>query len=189
MGNATGSGLSSDAASVNAGIGANLAARLRYMKDKNNKAALAGVNVESKITAANDLMKSMGSKYSGGASGSSSSVASTNSSPNLMNSDLKDSKSNENPVTPVNQTNNDFQQFNNSQITTSSSNQEQTSDSTGLNDDDKEKLLVIVQNNKEQFQPNEEDGIFKVVSKAYVRNLDRILIRKKKIETENSNLK
>jgi hypothetical protein len=58
-----------------------------------------------------------------------------------------------------------------------------------MNDDEKNKLLSTVQDNKDQFQPNEEDGIFKVVSKAYVRNLDRILIRKKKIEPEASNLK
>lgn len=55
-------------------------------------------------------------------------------------------------------------------------------DATGLSDADKEKLMSEYERTKGDYQGTEEDGIFSKVSKAYVRNLDKVLNKKKKIE-------
>lgn len=55
-------------------------------------------------------------------------------------------------------------------------------DLSGLSDDEREKLLSEAEKNRRDYLGNEDDGIFKKVSKAYVRNLDKVLIRKKKEE-------
>lgn len=55
-------------------------------------------------------------------------------------------------------------------------------DGTGLSDADKDKLMSEYERNKRDYEGSEEDGIFSKVSKAYVRNLDKVLIKKKKIE-------
>jgi hypothetical protein len=197
-----GSGSSSSGASVSSGIGATLAARMKSMKDKNAKAALAGVKVDSKIKAANDIMNSMGSKYGNSSSGNSAASMGASSASggkafgfgDGTGASTSGDKTNEignGSVGAAQNTQNGYGQngFGNSSVSSTNSDENAANDGTGMNDDEKNKLLTAVQNNKDQFQPNEEDGIFKVVSKAYVRNLDRILIRKKKIEPEASNLK
>jgi len=163
------------------------------------------VKVDSKIKAANDIMNSMGSKYSS-SSGNANSLAGTGASSasggkafgfgdgtGASNSDSTNGSKDASTVgasgSQHSQTGSGSHQFGNSNDNSSSSSDEVVNDQTGMNDDEKEKLLTTVQDNKEQFQPNEEDGIFKLVSKAYVRNLDRILIRKKKIEPDGSALK
>jgi hypothetical protein len=175
---------------------------MKSMKDKNTKAALAGVKVDSKIKAANDIMNSMGSKYAKSSEGTSTSNTGASSANGGKAFSFGDgtgaSTSGENTndigkgsVGASQNTQNGNGQYGigSSTQSTSSSDEEVADDGTGMNDDEKEKLLTTVENNKDKFRPNEEDGIFKVVSKAYVRNLDRILIRKKKIEPELSNLK
>lgn len=57
-----------------------------------------------------------------------------------------------------------------------------SSDGTGLSDTEKEKLMSEYERNKDDYQGSEEDGIFSKVSKAYVRNLEKVLTKKKKIE-------
>jgi hypothetical protein len=197
-----GTSSNSEGASVSSGLGATLAVRMKSMKDKNTKAALAGVKVDSKIKAANDIMNSMGSKYAKSSEGTSTSNTGASSANGGKAFSFGDgtgaSTSGENTndigkgsVGASQNTQNGNGQYGigSSTQSTSSSDEEVADDGTGMNDDEKEKLLTTVENNKDKFRPNEEDGIFKVVSKAYVRNLDRILIRKKKIEPELSNLK
>jgi hypothetical protein len=55
-------------------------------------------------------------------------------------------------------------------------------DSTGLSDADKERMLSEYERNKKDYTGKEEDGLFNRVSKAYVRNLEKVLTRKKKID-------
>jgi hypothetical protein len=55
-------------------------------------------------------------------------------------------------------------------------------DGTGLSDSENEKLMSEYERTKGDYQGSEEDGIFSKVSKAYVRNLDKVLIKKKKID-------
>lgn len=55
-------------------------------------------------------------------------------------------------------------------------------DGTGLSDADKDRLMSEYERNKKDYLGTEEDGLFSKVSKAYVRNLDKVLIKKKKIE-------
>lgn len=55
-------------------------------------------------------------------------------------------------------------------------------DGTGMSDEEKDALMANYERNKGQYNPDEYDSLFKVVSKAYVRNLDKVLTRRKKIE-------
>jgi hypothetical protein len=55
-------------------------------------------------------------------------------------------------------------------------------DGTGLSDAEKERLMSEYQKNKKDYEGSEEDGLFGKVSKAYVRNLDKVLNKKKKID-------
>ncbi|MGE3610168.1 MAG: hypothetical protein AB7I27_11315, partial [Bacteriovoracaceae bacterium] len=53
-------------------------------------------------------------------------------------------------------------------------------DATGLSDEEKEIMMANYERNKSDYKSEEDDGLFKVVSKAYVRNLDKVLKKKKK---------
>lgn len=55
-------------------------------------------------------------------------------------------------------------------------------DGMGLTDAEREKMLSEAERNKQDYKGTEDDGLFGKVSKAYVRNLDKILIKKKKID-------
>lgn len=55
-------------------------------------------------------------------------------------------------------------------------------DGTGLTDAEKDKMMSEYERNKRDYEGNEEDGLFGKVSKAYVRNLDKVLIKKKKLD-------
>lgn len=55
-------------------------------------------------------------------------------------------------------------------------------DLSGLSEEERERLLAEAERNKRDYQGSDEDGIFKKVSKAYVRNLDKVLIKKKKVD-------
>ncbi len=52
-------------------------------------------------------------------------------------------------------------------------------DSTGLSGEEKNHMLDTVDKNASKFNPDEFDSLFDVVSKAYARNLEKILNRKK----------
>jgi hypothetical protein len=51
-------------------------------------------------------------------------------------------------------------------------------------DADNEHMMSNIDRNKNAFKSNEDDTLFSVVSKTYMRNLDKILTRKKKIDEE-----
>ncbi|MFY7994241.1 MAG: hypothetical protein ACOVP4_13170 [Bacteriovoracaceae bacterium] len=53
-------------------------------------------------------------------------------------------------------------------------------DPTGMSDEEKDRLMANYERTKSQYNPNENDSLFKVVSKAYVRNLEKVLTKKKK---------
>jgi hypothetical protein len=53
---------------------------------------------------------------------------------------------------------------------------------SGLSAEEQHKLLSEVERKKRQFLASEDDGLFKKVSKAYVRNLNKVLIRKKTLD-------
>lgn len=55
-------------------------------------------------------------------------------------------------------------------------------DHLGLTDADKERMLSEYERNKKDYKARDEDGLFNKVSKAYVRNLEKVLTKKKKIE-------
>ena len=62
---------------------------------------------------------------------------------------------------------------------------ETRSDPTGMSDEEKDIIAANYDRNKSDYRPNEDDSLFKVVSKTYVRNLEKILTRKKKLEEGN----
>lgn len=53
-------------------------------------------------------------------------------------------------------------------------------DGTGMSDEEKDAMMANYDRNKSKYNPDEYDGLFHIVSKAYVRNLDKVLIKKKK---------
>lgn len=53
-------------------------------------------------------------------------------------------------------------------------------DGTGLSDDDKDLLLSQNERTKGDYKNYEEDVLFKKVSKAYVKNLKKVLVKIKK---------
>ena len=55
-------------------------------------------------------------------------------------------------------------------------------DGTGLSDSEKERMMSGYEKNRRDYEGAEDDNLFSKVSKAYVRNLDKVLIRKKKLE-------
>jgi hypothetical protein len=67
----------------------------------------------------------------------------------------------------------------------SSASSETRSDPTGMSDEEKDIMAANYDRNKSDYKPNEDDSLFKVVSKTYVRNLEKILTRKKKLEEAN----
>jgi|GEM_PF-5453070 len=56
------------------------------------------------------------------------------------------------------------------------------SDGTGLSEEEKDVMMANLDRTKNQYSSNENDGLFNILSKAYTRNLDKVLIRKKQIK-------
>lgn len=54
--------------------------------------------------------------------------------------------------------------------------------SHGISDADQERMLSEYERNKKDYKSNEEDDLFGKVSKAYARNLEKVLTRKKKVD-------
>ncbi len=48
-----------------------------------------------------------------------------------------------------------------------------------MNDEEKEVVLANYERSKSEYKEDSSDSLFERISKAYVRNLDRILTRKK----------
>lgn len=59
-------------------------------------------------------------------------------------------------------------------------------DATGMSDEEKDVMAANYDRTKTRYQTNEDDSLFQVVSKTYVRNLDKILTRKKKLDDSSS---
>src|SRR5690606_9288031 len=55
-------------------------------------------------------------------------------------------------------------------------------DQTGLSEEEKNQMMAVYERTKHRYDSDGEDGIFEKVSKAYVRNLEKVLIRKKSID-------
>ncbi len=50
---------------------------------------------------------------------------------------------------------------------------------TGLNSEDLDRIFSNYEDNRHAYRPSEEDNLFKILSKAYIRNLNRLIQRKK----------
>lgn len=55
-------------------------------------------------------------------------------------------------------------------------------DASGMSDEEKDMMAANYDRTKTKYKTAEEDSLFQVVSKTYVRNLDKILTRKKKLD-------
>ena len=49
----------------------------------------------------------------------------------------------------------------------------------GMNDEEKEIVMANYERTKSEYKEDSSDSLFERISKAYVRNLDRILVKKK----------
>ena len=53
------------------------------------------------------------------------------------------------------------------------------SDNSGMNDEEKEIVMANYERTKNEYKEDITDTLFERISKAYVRNLDKILVKKK----------
>lgn len=207
--NVSGIGSSSERGDVNSGASALLALRADAMNRANQKAAAAGVNVAGKDKAGSGLMSKIASASGLGkglsTSGNSSSRSGFGSNPfgsaSVSKTPLDQSqgptgegikggeeiKVGDTKGAGANTSEGGLGIKDNYNATGEGSgdnatNLQQGKDATGLSDEERDRLLSEAERNKKDYQGQEEDGIFSKVSKAYVRNLDKVLIRKKKID-------
>ena len=59
---------------------------------------------------------------------------------------------------------------------------------SGMSEEEKSIMAANYERTKSEYQTNEDDSLFQVLSKTYVRNLDKILTRKKKLQEEEASL-
>lgn len=198
--------IKSSASSDRGGVGSQssgsaLAIRNTQMKEYNVKASKAGVNLAAKENAVSSGIKSIaGTSSALGSSGSSNLLASASpsgvdfkanaGSASLMgDGDLKGGDLNGGDINGTNLgagelglaggDGSGLSGISDPGASSGAASASSADDGTGLSDSEKEKMMTSYQNNKEQYQGYEDDALFKKVSKAYVRNLDRILKRKK----------
>ncbi len=190
----TASVIEAGSGSVTAETISRLAVRRAAMTRANVTATKAGVKVEAKRKSANELIASMGASASGLAAtsigtrgnqrgggfqfgGGTASV-----SPKEMLRESEGPTANSLPVPGA------FTLPLGTGPTRGAGTAASSASATGVSapsTSDNDKLLGAAEAEKEQYVGTEEDGIFKKVSKAYVRNLDRILHRKKKVESND----
>jgi hypothetical protein len=60
------------------------------------------------------------------------------------------------------------------------------SDPSGLSDEEKDIMSANYDRNKGDYKTSEDDSLFLVVSKTYVRNLDKVLTRRKKLDDDSA---
>lgn len=186
-------------ASMLAAAAGNLAARNKDIAETNAKAAAAGYNVakeEAEIRASLNGGKSSASGAGGaGASGSgSSSNMGSGSAGNKATLDGEGEMKTESAgATGVSAGAKGGAAVGASGIpglglgsaTSSSSSSDSSAanqDATGMSDEEKDRMAANYDRTKTQYKTTEEDSLFQVVSKTYVRNLDKILTRKKKLD-------
>lgn len=65
-------------------------------------------------------------------------------------------------------------------MSSGSGNGGQYTDPTGMSDEEKDIMMANYERNRSKYNANEEDGLFKILSKAYVRNLNKVLTKKRR---------
>jgi hypothetical protein len=185
-----------------------LSARQEFMNKANAKALGAGVNLAKKENAVKDIINSMNQKNlvsSGigtlsdlGHKKSSTGINNMNATRASLGNDLKRKASDEetsgisinNDKLNMGGATDNFESqstspFNGADLE-SAAGLNKTIDSnttgpTGFSDGEKDPLVSEYEKNKNEYQGSDDDGLFGKVSKAYVRNLDKIMTRKKKL--------
>lgn len=185
-----------------------LASRVKDLKDANAKAAAAGVKVADKQKAYDELVASLdsGSSVLLGGTGAmdSSGMANTfgrsggavlgNAALDKETQDDKSSRDGKNEM--KNNTNTasipSYGQGSYGQgsmygsggqgSSSSSSGSGEYKDPTGMSDEEKAVIMANYDRNRSDYQAKEDDSLFKMLSKAYVRSLDKVLTKKKRIE-------
>lgn len=200
---------SSDRGGISGSASALLSQRQDALRRANAKAKAKGVNVAAKEKAVKDIIKSMAGRGAGGLLGSGAGSSSASGSSFGYGSPGSASVSANAPATGSNapqgidgnkgeiglgvnagagagQASGIGSGIGNglySGVDESGAGQDPNAkDRNGLTDADKDRMLSEYERNKKDYQGTDEDGLFKKVSKAYVRNLEKVLIRKKKIE-------
>jgi hypothetical protein len=57
-------------------------------------------------------------------------------------------------------------------------------DASGMSDEEKDRMSANYDRTKSEYKTKDDDTLFQVLSKTYVRNLDKLLTRKKKLEED-----
>ncbi len=206
MDNVATSGETSSRGGIDSTQSAFLAARKDAMLNANSKASAAGINVAAKEKAVTDSINSLARINGGLGSGSGATGARASSAFGFGDGTGKAAVSGESAS--KNEISGDEATGNNARVITvgaganagvgvgvgadDSSDFEKSYHSrgllrpgtkaTGLSNSDQNKIMSEYERTKNDYKGTEDDGIFSKVSKAYVRNLDKILNKKEKIE-------
>jgi hypothetical protein len=193
----SGKQLTGSAANLSASANGSQAARKNDMLNANGRAQKAGVDVSSKESKVNAIIDSMNGSggsssssfgSSAGAGGGLSSGSSSNSklgsnalaalSPDASKkSDQDKAAADAKAAAAAAMRKITFGAGSGGDGTGRNSTQGKTTDA--LSDSDKETVLENYQRTRSDYEGSDADDLFEKVSKAYVRNLDRILIRKR----------
>jgi hypothetical protein len=193
--------------SISSETTAALAARVKLMEDANAKATLKGVNVAAKDAALRESLASGAFVSSLGSAGANA-LGQRGSSFGSMGGGNSSSNSDKNDESSKDGSNQNENQFGANGFgipsgggksgfqgvvggagsglgsSSSSSSSSSKDDPTGLSDEEKDVMSANYERNKKDYKTSEEDSLFQVLSKTYVRNLDKVLTRKKKLDDE-----
>jgi hypothetical protein len=180
---------SSNGSNSNAAIAAKLKERINSMQAANKKAKSLGIDVDSQDKAAVSSLTSLGKNQS------SSQNANKGSSSNLGGLGSSGSRAVLDPENKQGQSSSSTENENKTDGSAGSSStagigrdllsngHDESSNTPSVSDDmsdeEKENMMANYERSKSQYQSNEDDGLFKILSKAYVRNLEKVLKRKK----------
>ncbi len=185
-----------------------LAARVKSMQEANANAAAKGIDIASKEK---ELSASLAGSVLGGGAGSGSASSSSQGPMSSMkhqpssttdedaknSTDGNSSNGKVNGSTGANSMNPGFGAGLNGLTSGSGSGygsgsdgaSSQSSNPSGLSDEEKDVMSANYERNKGDYKPSEDDSLFKVLSKTYMRSLDKILQRKKKGEDQGEETK
>ncbi len=189
-----GGGKISDASAANA-----MSTRVKEIKAINDKLTSSGSNLATKEK---DLKNQVNS-YASGSSSQNSGNSSGSSSSSSSHADLANSGGSASLATSDKTKTDDMGQNSNAKgaasvaipsaglssnidpygkSSDSSTSGKNYNDPTGMSDEEKDVMMANYDRNRSQYETKEDDGLFKVISKAYVRSLDKVLTKKKAIE-------
>ena len=176
-----------------------MATRIKAMQDANAKATSSGIDVSARDALLREALASTplspggsDSQRSSGTSGQSSTLDSSGANPKDLRKDAANAEKNSDAKS---QSASGIKALSSSggnggivgglgSGANDSQEEGAKGDGTGMSDEEKDVMSSNYERNKSDYKTKEDDSLFQVLSKTYVRSLDKILTRKKKIDED-----